>query len=302
MTPSRHEPRADRRRRVLVTGATGLLGGHLVPALAAGGWEVFPFGGPTREGGRGIDLGDRVAVEAMLARVVPAVVIHTAALAAAADCVADPARARRVNVEATANLAGGLRAIGGRLVHLSTDLVFDGERAPYLEDAPPAPVSIYGATKAEAETRALLAGDAVVVRTSLLFGRTRTERRGFFDAQMEAIEAGRPIMLFEDEWRTPLSLAAAAEALVAIADSDVQGTIHLGGPERMTRWEMGDRLARHLGRSSATIARGVRAAVTGGEPRPRDVSLDSTAFRDRFPKLATASFEEECVRMGIGGR
>jgi dTDP-4-dehydrorhamnose reductase len=284
-----------------VTGATGLLGGHLVPALAAAGWEVFPFGGPTREGDRGIDLGDRATVESTLARIEPAVVIHTAALAAAADCVADPARARRVNVEATANLARGVRAIDGRLVHLSTDLVFDGERAPYTEGAPPAPVSIYGATKAEAEPAALTAADAVVVRTSLLFGPTRTARRGFFDAQIQAIEEGRPIVLFEDEWRTPLSLGAAADALVAIAASDLKGTIHLGGPERMSRWEMGDRLARHLGRSSSGIARGVRAAVTGGEPRPRDVSLDATAFRDRFPGIATAPFEAECVRMGIGG-
>jgi dTDP-4-dehydrorhamnose reductase len=293
------------RGTVLLTGATGLLGGHLAPVLAAGGWtRVVALGGPTRGEGRGVDLADTEAVDALVRTLRPQVVIHSAALAAAADCLADPARARRINVDAPANLARGLRAHGGRLVHVSTDLVFDGEHAPYDERASAAPVSVYGKTKADAEAAVLAAGgDAVVVRTSLLFGPTRTARQGFFDAQLRAIASGQPIVLFEDEWRTPLALGAAASALAAIAASEVDGILHLGGPERMSRYEMGIRLARLLGVSgerAGQITAGKRPEAGAGEPRPRDVSLDSSQFRSLFPGLATAGFEEACARMGVG--
>ena len=201
-----------------------------------------------------------------------------------------------LNVDATRHLAHACAASGTRLVHVSTDLVFGGEEAPYREGDEAAPTSIYGATKLEAEAHALSAADAAIVRVPLLFGPTRTARRGFFDAQLATLREGKELTLFDDEWRTPLSLRAAAEALLAIARSTFRGIIHVGGPERMSRLEMGERLALHLGLQADLLIPSSRTSMVG-EPRPRDVSLDRSLFDASFRDVARASFEDECAQM-----
>ncbi len=279
-----------------MTGATGLLGGHLLAAAARRSEHAIGVGGPSRRDG-GVDLADRAAVEALFARVRPDVVIHAAALAAIADCARDPELARRINVEGTSVAARAAAAAKARFVYVSTDLVFDGEHAPYAEDAATGPTSVYGRTKRDAELEALAAPGAVVVRVSLLFGPTLTARKGFFDVQLEALRNGTPMPLFTDEWRTPLSLDRAAEGLLAIASSDATGTLHFGGPERMSRYEMGVRLARVIGVSGSNIVAATRTSVTSTELRPRDVALDSSKLRGLVPEIVMGSFEDECRRM-----
>ncbi|MBS2017997.1 MAG: SDR family oxidoreductase [Deltaproteobacteria bacterium] len=278
--------------RALITGSTGLLGGWLVREARAAFEDVTAVGGPSS----GIDLADLGVATRLFERAKPDVIVHGAALSAIADCAREPDRARRSNVEVTRTLASLAAATQARFVHVSTDLVFGGEAAPYREDAPGDPTSVYGRTKLEAEPIARSVEDSVVARVALLFGPTRTKRRGFFDMQTEALRDGAAVRLFDDEWRTPLSLMAAAESLVAIARSSLRGIVHLGGPERMSRLEMGARLARVLRASPAGIVATSRTAVAG-EPRPKDVSLDRALLERTFPGLARASFEDECARM-----
>jgi dTDP-4-dehydrorhamnose reductase len=274
-------------KRVLLTGKSGLLGGYLAEEFSH--FELF---------GDRVDVRDASAVDACVERVQPDVVVHAAALSAAADCARDPAEARAVNVLGTANVARASARAGARLVHVSTDLVFDGEQAPYTETAAVSPLSVYGRTKADAELEALRAPASVVVRVSLLFGPQRTERRGFFDAQLVALRSGEPITLFDDEWRTPRSFRSAAAALAAVAGGTLTGIVHAGGPERMSRWEMGLRLARRLGIEAPPVTRLSRLSV-GGEPRARDVSLDSALLARAHPELSRRSFEDELGAMGL---
>lgn len=290
------------RRRIVVTGATGLLGGYVVAEARRRAFDVVSFGGPSRADGEGLDLTSEPSVRSTLEEVAPHAVIHAAALSAMADCARDPERAKRVNVDGTRHVALACRSTNARLVHVSTDLVFDGEAAPYRETDAPSPISVYGRTKLAAEHEALSTNAKVtVVRVSLLFGPTRTGRQGFFDSQLEAFRAhaqGDPpnITLFDDEWRTPLSLRAAAEGLVAIASSDATANLlHFGGPERLSRLEMGEQL-RDLVAPGVPIRKGSRLSAPG-EPRPRDVSLDSTSFRRAFPEIAMSSFREEALEM-----
>jgi dTDP-4-dehydrorhamnose reductase len=201
-------------------------------------------------------------------------------------------------VVGTANVARAAARAGARLVHVSTDLVFDGENAPYAEDAATCPLSVYGRTKVDAELEAARAPGSVIVRLSLLFGPRRTDRRGFFDAQLAALRSGEPITLFDDEWRTPLSYRAAAEALAAVARGSLTGIVHAGGPERMSRLEMGLRLARRLGIDAPAVSRLSRLSV-GGEPRARDVALDTALLCRTHPELSRRSFEDECAAMGL---
>ncbi|MBX3230477.1 MAG: SDR family oxidoreductase [Labilithrix sp.] len=280
---------------VVVTGATGLLGGWVVAALTERGDRVVAFGGPGRGEGA-IDLAEPRAAARALEDARADVVIHTAALSAMSDCARDPERARRINVDATANLARACAATRTRLVHVSTDLVFDGERAPYDEAARAEPTSVYGRTKLESESAALAAPNGAVVRVSLLFGPSKNDRVGFFDTQVRALRAGTELRLFDDEWRTPLSLRTAAEGLRAIAASSFTGLLHFAGAERIGRWEMGVVLADVLGVEASAIVRASRREVPG-EPRPRDVSLDVSLFRRTFPGVELAPFGEECRRL-----
>lgn len=241
-----------------------------------------------------VDLEDKGAIARAAELWKPRAVVHCAAVSAVADCAKDPARARRVNTDATLAIAQACARLGARLVHVSTDLVFGGEHAPYFEDAIPAPASVYGTTKAEAERAALAASDVVIARMSLLFGPTRTERRGFFDAQLAALRAGRSLTLFDDEWRTPVSLRAAADVLARLATPGVRGVVHVAGPERMSRLDMGRRLAAALG-----VTPELRAASRTsmpGEPRARDLSMDIARLRSLFGEVS-APFEDECRTM-----
>jgi dTDP-4-dehydrorhamnose reductase len=118
-----------------------------------------------------------------------------------------------------------------------------------------------------------------------MFGPSLVGRPSFFDQQVTALRHRTPITLFADEWRTPLSLQTAAIGLLALAQSNFTGLIHMGGPQRQCRWEMGRQLADFLGVTGPEIIAANRADVPAPEPRPRDVSLDSSLWRSLFAHI-----------------
>jgi dTDP-4-dehydrorhamnose reductase len=139
----------------------------------------------------------------------------------------------------------------------------------------------------------------IVVRTSLLFGPSLIHRPVFFDQQVEALRRGKKCPLFVDEWRTPLSLSAAADAVLQIALSDQTGRLHLGGPDRLSRYEMGQVTARMLGLDGAALTMARQSDVAFPEPRPRDVSLDSTLWRSLFPTADWPTYAEAIRQFGL---
>jgi dTDP-4-dehydrorhamnose reductase len=280
--------------RWLVTGASGTLGGYLLRALRSE--SVVAWSGSTRNPPFiPIDLADSEAVAAGIRAAKPDIIVHAGAMARVDACFADPERARQINTNATkllCDLSGN-----ARVVYVSTDLVFDGECAPYTERDRPSPLSVYGRSKAEAEPAVLATSSGVVARVSLMFGPNLNGRRGFFDNLLDALRTGRPLTLFEDEWRTPLYLMTAAMMIVTLARSDFAGLIHLGGPERLSRLEMGQRLARVFQLSDSSLVTAQRNATPGAEPRPRDVSLDSGVWRSVFPHADWPAFDEALMKM-----
>jgi dTDP-4-dehydrorhamnose reductase len=288
--------------RWLVTGATGLLGGHLLRELASadgtavawsGSQQVEVLGQPVQR----VDLTDPPAVAAAFRDAAPDLVIHAAAVARVDECRREPDKARTINTEGSQHLAELAAENGARLVYVSTDLVFGGERGNYHEDDRPNPLTVYGRTKARGEAAVIAFPGTAVARLSLLYGRCITGRTSFFDRMVAALHDGRPITLFTDEWRTPLDLPTAARALVALAGSDVTGVLHIGGPERLSRLEMGRQLADVLGVFSDSIVAAGRNDVPGEEARPRDTSLDSSQWRSLFPRLPWPTFREALASM-----
>jgi dTDP-4-dehydrorhamnose reductase len=116
---------------------------------------------------------------------------------------------------------------------------------------------------------------------------------------VSALRAGTSLVLFEDEWRTPLSLRVAAHALLTVAQSDWTGIIHVGGPELMSRLEMGRRLAACLGADVSIIKPARRTSAPAAEPRPRNTSLDSSLLRSLFPQEPWPTFEHALREMNV---
>lgn len=287
--------------RLLLTGASGQLGSYLLRHLHRRGWTTIAWSG-SQTGSRGgvplrpVDLTDTDAVAAAFRQARPDVVLHAGAMANVSACLADPLRAEQVNTHGSAISAELAERAKVRMVHVSTDLVFDGQCGGYREEDTVSPLSIYGRTKAAAESAVLLSERNLVVRVSLLFGPGIVDRPTFFDQMTTALRQGRPLALFEDEWRTPLSLATAAEGLLDLAASDYAGLLHMGGPERMSRWEMGQRLAAFLRCDSSAIVAVSRNREPSAEPRPRDTSLDSSRWRRLAPHIPWPSWEEALRR------
>jgi dTDP-4-dehydrorhamnose reductase len=290
--------------RVLLTGASGQLGGYVLRELVRAGLSVVTWSG-SRAGRlfgvelQPVDLADPEQVLTAFRCAAPTAVIHAGAMAAVAECWRDPKRAHQVNTQGTAILAELANQVGARTLFVSTDLVFDGEKGCYREQDAPSPLSVYGRTKAAAETAVLAVPQGIVVRMSLLFGPSIVGRPCFFDEVAATLRQGRSMTLFSDEWRTPLSLATAARALLAIIGSDIVGMLHLGGPERMSRLEMGQRLAVCLGVDASAIVAAPRSSVPTTEPRPRDTSLDCSRWRVLFPAEPWPNWQEALAEMAI---
>ncbi|HKU43356.1 MAG TPA: SDR family oxidoreductase [Polyangiales bacterium] len=272
----------------LVTGAGGALGSVLMRELTRLGrssWGVISPHGPAPFSGQvwNADLCDPRTFRERLLALTPKVIVHLAAVPSPNAAYRDPEYARKLNVESTAVLVAYAERLGARFLFASTDLVFDGEAAPYDEDATPEPLSIYGRTKLEAECHVLTYRRGVVLRFPLLYGMPEVSRKAtFFEAMLDALRAGQALRLFTDEVRTPLWLDDAARACVRIADSELRGVVHLGGPERLSRFEMGQRVARAIGASPSLLHEASRADVGEAEPRARDTSLDNARYVAQF--------------------
>jgi len=252
--------------RVLVTGGAGLVGATLI-ATAPAGVEVHAtqrHAPVTGARAHTIDLADPDEPVGLLAAVRPDVLIHTAY--GTADLERDVVRATR-------SVAAACAIQGCALVHLSSDVVFDGEHAPYGEHAPLVPVHAYGRAKAQGEADVLTAvPDAAVCRTSLVCATGPLDPRSAW--VVDSLRAGQPITLFTDEIRCPVradDLALMLWNLVARPRPDRAGPWHLIGPDAVSRYDLGLLLAEVHGLGPV----GITAAQSRdlAEPRPRDLTL-----------------------------
>jgi dTDP-4-dehydrorhamnose reductase len=269
--------------RVLVTGAGGLLGGRLAALLAQ---EMEVVAGiarsPAPEGlaTARLDLLDPSSLGAALALLRPDAVLHSAALSEPDRCEADPDAATRLNADAPAVLARQCARAGVRFVHLSTDLVFPGDRAGSVETDPPAPILHYGHTKLAGE-RAVQMEDpgAAIARVTLVIGRGHGPRGTGSESIAWALAEGRRVRLYSDQYRTPIDAVSVASACSALLRGTHAGLFHLGGAERVSRHQIALRVAALLGLDASLIDEARQREHPPSVPRPLDVSLDSSRAR-----------------------
>ncbi|MEN8151287.1 MAG: sugar nucleotide-binding protein [Planctomycetota bacterium] len=257
---------------LLLVGATGFIGRALLPVLAADRTVTavrFESPEPPDTGVEWLRLDLEDLAEA-LEDLRPAAIVNAAALAAPAACGADPALARRLNVDLPAVLAGS----NARLIHLSTDQVFDGQCGGYVELDAPNPVSVYGETKLAGErTVRDRSPSAVVLRVNLVCGRSSGPRMSSVDVMLAAAAAGDKIPLFTDEFRSPVAMSDVVRAVAGLVEADFRGILHLGGP-RLSRLELGRPILEKHG--LADRIRPMSLADYAGPPRAPDTSFDSS--------------------------
>ena len=252
--------------RAIITGAAGLIGQYLVKTASrwAPGWDVQ---GLSRAE---LDLTETVNVAARIPALKPDLLIHCAALSRTRDCEQDSEHARRINVEVTAHLAQ--LAQGFPFIFLSSGEVFDGKTGWYNETDEPTPINIYGKTKLEAERVVLQNPRHTVVRIVLTAGTSQNGDRSFVEDMCRAATAGKDVTLYADEFRCPLPAGVIARAVWELVDRKQPGLYHLGGSERLSRWEIGETVLPWYPELTDRLVNG-SARNHVGSLRPADLSL-----------------------------
>lgn len=267
-------------KKLLITGASGFLGWHLCQ-LAKQEWEVYgTYFSHTLEVPNvnmlKVDLSNFQEIEQIFRQIQPTAVIHTAARSSPNFCQTHPNESYSINVTASCNIAGLCADYTIPCVFTSTDLVFNGLNAPYRETDPVCPVNYYGEQKVMAESGMLERYPMTTVcRMPLMFGMATPTATSFIQPFIQTLREGKELSLFTDEFRTPVSGTTAAQGLL-LALAKAKGLIHLGGKERVSRYDFGRTLVEVLQLPANKLRSCRQIDVTLAAPRPPDVSLDSS--------------------------
>jgi dTDP-4-dehydrorhamnose reductase len=235
--------------KVLVTGANGLLGQHLVKLLLEKKYQVFATGkGGARisfDGYEGyayheMDITDGKAVARVMDEVRPATVIHAAAMTQVDDCELHPQQCERINVQGTANVLLEAEQHASQFIYISTDFVFDGEKGNYAENEDLKPISYYGFTKMQAEAL-VQTGDISwsIVRTCLVYGNVlQGMRSNIISWVRDSLQQGKNIRVVADQYRTPTYVEDLAKGIIKIVEQKAEGIFHLSGKDTLTPYDM----------------------------------------------------------------
>ena len=253
---------APANKRILVTGGNGLLGQSLL-YVAQGRHELLSTGRGAQRGEsfgfnyQTVDCTDYQSIDDAMSSFKPDVVIHAAAMTQVDQCTLEPDRCHQLNVEATANVIKACEQHQKHLVFISTDFIFDGADGPYQEDDQPAPLSVYGQSKLDAE-QLVQAADCpwTIARTVLVIGYVPgLSRSNIVLWAREALSQGETIRVVDDQVRSPTWSIDLAEGCLRIAERGALGIYHLSGPETMSILELVERVADHGGLDKGLIQR-----------------------------------------------
>lgn len=260
--------------RVLLTGASGLLGGNILYLLPKE-WEIRAVSL------RDIDLasGD---IAGLMSSFRPSVIIHAAALTAVDRCETDRAEAYALHVEAVKKIAETARSLGSYLIHISTDHVFDGERGGYCEDDAAAPVNYYAETKRLGERAVRESGcDYAVIRTNF-FGFNVQNKHDFADWILDALREKKEVRLFTDVIFSPILVNTLADRIVEMAERRQTGIFHIAAHDSCSKYEFGVRLAQAFDLPTDTIIAWSIDDAPGLARRPKNMSLDVSKSEKKF--------------------
>ena len=265
--------------KVLLTGANGLLGRHLVKKLAEKGYEVIATAkGESKINSIGngkvkflsLDITDGAAVNKLMNEVKPDVLLHTAAMTQVDECELNKIDCWNTNVTATRFLIDSAKETKSRIIFISTDFVFDGLHGPYKEEDEPNPVNYYGSTKLAAEKAVIQSGlDWAIVRTVLVVGNTEDgQRQNILTWVKEKLEKGETIKVVDDQVRTPTYVEDLADGIILILEKKSKGIFHIAGKDTLTPYQIAWQTAEFLKLNSKLIEKSDASNFTQAALRP----------------------------------
>ena len=269
--------------KMLITGGSGLLGQYLNLGLSqnhniltlyhsnAGNCENF---NSTK-----IDLLDLVQLSKVFKDFNPEVVIHTAAIShPILPEGVSPKDVFNINVTVTKHIAELCDKFNSKLIYTSTDLVYAGYRGSMLaEDAKLIPVSLYAETKLMGEIKIQETfNNFIILRMALLFGYGLWHSKNHFQQMYKDLIQGKQVKLFEDQYRTPISLIEAARIINELITKNIRSEIiNFGGLERVSRYELGERLCEMTNFDKSLLVK-IKMDDVPALPKVEDVSMDTT--------------------------
>ena len=236
-------------KKILVTGANGFLGQHLVYLLLQKGYTVIavargvsrlPFTGEAAFIYYDADITNDLVMQEIFEKEKPHTIVHAAAMTQADDCQLHQEACEAVNVRATAQLVLSAEAYSRHFIYISTDFVFDGVKGDYSEDDALNPVSWYGFTKVQAESIVETSEiPFAIVRTCLVYGNALTgTRNNIISWVKESLTAGKTIKVVSDQWRTPTHVEDLANGIILVIEKGATGIYHIAGRDKLTPYDM----------------------------------------------------------------
>ena len=284
--------------KVLITGANGLLGQKLcqnfspsypVMAIDLHPQSFIPSPDVTYHS---LDVTNRQKVFSFVKLHQPDLIINAAAYTDVDGCEINQKEAWAVNVEAVETLVEICRRQKIRLIHLSTDYVFDGENGPYAEEDPPHPVSYYGKTKLDSEKAIRSSGiDFLIVRTNVLYGFGKKVRNNYLLWLLEKLSGGEKIEIVTDQLNNPTLADNLSACLVEMAEKNLTGIFHVGGAEYLSRYDFALMAADIFELDKSLITPVQTALLTQPAKRPRRGGL-KTEKAQKFLKTRLLTVEE----------
>jgi len=271
--------------RILITGASGLLGSKLAQLAIRRGYEVYSgynehaptYGTPLK-----FDASQREATRKAFEIANPATIVHAAALTDVDKCEVDRKLARAVNATGTRNVAEACRECGAKLVFISTDYVFDGVKGNYSENDQPNPINYYGISKLEGEKAVIEScNDYIIVRSSVIYGwiasLTSKSSSGkplnFAMWLTNKLQNNEMVNIVTDQYSTPTLSDSLAQTILALCEKNAMGLYHITGRTRLSRFEFALKLAEKLNLSQTLINQIVTSQLKQVAKRPMDSSL-----------------------------
>lgn len=267
--------------KILITGVSGFLGWNLAQTLrhhyhVYGTYLDHQIPIPAVEL-IAFDFTQLDKIEKLLEVLQPQAIVHAAAFSNPDLCETQHKEALTLNTLATKQIARAANRFGSKLIYVSTDLVFDGEKGHYTEADSPAPINYYGKTKYLGELEVTNHSSYyAILRFSVLYGRGTGVALNLFETLEQHAKRGLPMRLFTDQYRTPLFIGDAVRAVERfLCEKSLKGLFHLGGPDRMSRYEFGVRFRRVFDLTPDFTIKSTIADARLPATRPKDCSLVS---------------------------
>jgi dTDP-4-dehydrorhamnose reductase len=265
--------------KLLVTGASGLLGSKLIQFATIKDYKVYSayHHNTPREGTLlQFDLADKKSLKRIFEKAEPDIVIHAAALTDVDKCETQRELAQKVNVQGSENIAKLCKKHQTYLIYVSTDYVFDGENGNYKETDTPSPINYYGATKLQAEKHIKkLVKCYCIARTSVLYGSTPSQGKTNFALWLiDKLRKEEKLRAVTDQTNSPTLNTNLAEMILEVVERRLTGIYHLAGATTISRYDYAKELAEVFNLKKELIEPATSEDIAWIAPRPKDSSLN----------------------------